>query len=94
MAATTERTDEILQVIRENRSSEANFDRLLQQLEQALVLAQNNNNATVVTALQDVKEKYAAEYRKAKEAGGTAWPEFENFVTQFERSLTTAGKEA
>ena len=86
-------TEEIMQVIRENRSSESNFPLLLQQLEKATVLAQQQNNTALAGDLQEVKETYAAEYQTAKENGGSAWPEFEKFVTQFERSLISAAKE-
>jgi hypothetical protein len=85
-------TAEIMQTIRENRGSESNFDRLLQQLDKAIGFAQNENNKELAGDLQEIKEKYAAEYKKAKETGGSAWPEFENFVTQFERALTAKAK--
>ena len=93
MTAEEINTEEILQAIRDNRSSEANFDRLLEFLEKALASSQKNQHKALATDLQNVKEKYAAAYRQAKEAGGTAWPEFENFVTQFERSLTEPVKD-
>jgi hypothetical protein len=86
-------TEEVMQIVRENRSSESNFDRLLQQLEKAILLAQKENNTVLAEDLQAVKVKQAATYQKAKETGGTAWPEYEKFVTQFEQSLTTAEKE-
>ncbi len=86
-------TEKSMQVVRENRSSESNFDRLLQELDEAIALAQNENNPALAENLQEVKEKQVAAYQKAKESGGTAWPEFEKFVTQFERLLTSAAKE-
>jgi hypothetical protein len=86
-------TEELMQVVRENRSSESNFHRLLQHLEKAIALAEKENNTALAKDLQEVEEKYAAAYQKAKESGGTSWPEFEKFVTQFERSLTGAAKD-
>lgn len=91
MSATPFPAEEIMQTIREHRSSESNFDKLCQELEKAIVAAETNTS--LVSDLQEVKEKYAAEYQKAKETGGSAWPEFEKFVTQFERTLTSANKE-
>jgi hypothetical protein len=84
--------EEIMQVIRENRSSESNFNTLLEQLEKATTWAQQENNSELATELHEVKEKYVPEYQKAKDNAGTAWPEFEKFVTQFERSLTKTAK--
>lgn len=83
-------TEEIMQTVRENRSSENNFSQLLQALEKATALAQQEGNTTFTEDLQEVKEKYVASYQKAKETGGTAWPEFEKFVTVFERALMSA----
>jgi hypothetical protein len=94
MSSTAVSTEQIMQVVRENRSSESNFETLLQQLDKATGLAQQSNNTALADDLQEVKEKYVAEYQKAKETGGSAWPEFENFVTQFERLMTNAAKDS
>jgi cell division septum initiation protein DivIVA len=83
-----ETTDDLMQVIREHRSSESNFNQLYQTLQQATKMAEEKNDAALAAALKEVDEKYAAAYKKAQETGGTAWPEFEKFVTQFERTLT------
>lgn len=83
-----------MNAVREHRSSESHFPVILQQLEKALAQAQQHNHVSLANNLQNVKETYAAEYLKAKENGGTAWPEFEKFVTQFERSLTEANKKS
>ncbi|HET7896020.1 MAG TPA: hypothetical protein VFL47_00070 [Flavisolibacter sp.] len=88
--ATTAGVDSVLQFIREHRSSEGNFDVLQQQLEKAIESARQQNETGLAEALQEVKEKYATAYQKAKETGGSAWPEFEKFVTQFELALTGA----
>jgi hypothetical protein len=85
--------DEYLQLIRAQRSSESNFDTLYQTLEAAIKAAEENNNSALAKELKEADETYAAEYKKAKESGGSAWPEFEKFVTQFERALTSAKKD-
>jgi hypothetical protein len=84
-------TQEILLAVREVRSSESNFDLIWQQLHRALKMAQEKNNEQLAEALQAVNDKYVPEYQTAKEHGGSAWPEFEKLVTQFERALTSAG---
>lgn len=90
MATTSLPIDKIMQTIRENRSSESNFATLQQQLDTSIASAQQTGNSGLLADLQEVKEKYVSEYQKAKTSGGTAWPEFEKFVTQFERALTGA----
>ena len=85
--------DSVLRFIREHRSSEGNFDVLNQQLEEVIESAHQQNETGLAEALQEVKEKYTAAYKKAKETGGSAWPEFEKFVTQLERALTDARKD-
>lgn len=83
---------DFLQRIREQRSSEGNFETLYGVLQEAKNFAQQNNKAALANELNEVDEKYAAEYKKAKEVAGSAWPEFEKFVSQFEKSLTEANK--
>jgi hypothetical protein len=85
-------TEEIIDAVREARSSESNFETIVQELDKAIALAQKENRQTLTEDLQEVANKYAAEYRKSKEIRGTAWPEFENFVSQFERVLMNAEK--
>lgn len=82
--------EQIMQTIRDNRSSESNYTLLQQELDKTIAASRQAGNPDVTKDLEDVKEKYAAEYEKSKEAGGTAWPEFEKFVTQFERALSQA----
>ena len=91
--ATTASTDQIMQQIREQRSSESNYAALLQLLDKTLASPATATDASYRDALQEVKEKYAAEYEKAKDTGGTAWPEFEKFVSQFEKALLNSRKE-
>ena len=79
-----------MQTVKENRGSEQHFNRLVQALNKATGLAHEQNNAALAEDLQKVKDTYAAGYEKTKETGGTAWPEFERFVTEFERALLNA----
>lgn len=92
MSTTTVPAEEIMQTIREHRSSENNFETLYQELNKTIELSKRADNTTLAESLVEIKEKQVAEYQKAKETGSTAWPEFEKFVTQFERALTTAMK--
>jgi len=82
--------DEFSKQIRELRSSEGNFEAICQLLASATKAANASGNTALVAALKETGEKQAAAYEKAKETGGTAWPEFEKFVTELERALTDA----
>lgn len=90
---TAQNTEALLQTIREQRSNEGHFETLAQILQAAIITAEENQDTALANDLKEVDEKYAREYEKAKEAGGTAWPEFEKFVSQFERALTAAQKD-
>jgi len=86
--ATQQSPDALLQFIREHRSSEGNFDKISKELETYIRTAQEENNTALAEKLQEVKEKYGDTYTKAKETSGSAWPEFEKFITQLELVLT------
>ena len=62
--------------VHEHRSNEANFEKLVTKL----------NEANALPNREAINEK-AEEYRKAKEVGGSAWPEFEKFITEIEKTL-------
>jgi hypothetical protein len=79
--------DDITDAIRESRSNESNFDVLCKYLQEALAVAEKQNNLSMQNNLKEVQDKYASEYLKARETRDSAWPEFEKFVTQFERSI-------
>lgn len=74
---------ELQEFIRLHRNNESNFHVLLKKLEQKI----NEGNKSNITQLQEIKNKQAEEYTTAKQKSGNAWPEFENFVTAFERAL-------
>lgn len=85
-----EQLEEVVAFIREHRSNENNFEKLHAKLQEET----KKEDATYTTQLKEVGEKSAAEYRKAKETGGTAWPEFEKFVSEFEKTVIDALKES
>jgi peptide-methionine (R)-S-oxide reductase len=93
MSSTNLPIDKIMQTIRENRSSESNFATLQQELDNTISTAHRSGETGLLAELQEIKEKYVSEYEKARESGGTAWPAYEKFVTQFERALTGAKKQ-
>lgn len=82
-----------LQFIQEHRSNESHFEKLNTLLEQVLEdkeLVNGASDKSFLEALNAVKQKQSEEYRVMKEKQGSAWPEFEKFVSQFERSLIDA----
>ena len=88
-----EQLEDFLQFIRERRSDESHFSELYNKLEEVIATMSNNGNADLVDRLEEVKEKQATAYTQAKENSGNAWPEFEKFVTQLEKSATANLKE-
>lgn len=75
------RLEETAAFLRQHRSNESHFATLYARLEAEIGKADGDYK----TLLQEVKEK-GAEYRNAKESG-TAWPEFENFASGFEKAV-------
>ncbi|HVF96383.1 MAG TPA: hypothetical protein VM871_03635 [Flavisolibacter sp.] len=88
---TKEHFEEVAAFIREHRSNESNFETLYQKLNEEATA--EGPDETYRTAVTEAKEKAAA-YAKAKEAGGTTWPEFENFTSDFEKAVIAALKNA
>ena len=84
--------EELATFIREHRSNEENFEKLAARLE--TVTTNGNLPGDYQNKLQTIKEKELAVYSQAKETGGTAWPEFEKFVSEFEKTIMEAVKEA
>lgn len=76
--------------IREHRSNEASFEKLVAKME---TLAGEAAGKEQKLDMETVKAR-AEEYKKAREERPTAWPEFEKFVTEFERAINDALKEA
>ena len=95
MPGRKERLEQVLEFIREHRSNESNFGKLYAKLEEECAVAGSNqagNENTYLENLKAAKEKQADVYRQAKEQKGSAWPEFENFISEFETSVTEALK--
>ena len=82
--------EDLAAFIREHRSSESNFEKIYAKLEEANAGADDE----VKASFSEIKEKAAPTYQKAKETGGTAWPEFEKFVSEVEKTITEAMKKA
>ena len=74
--------------IREHRGNEGNFEKLCNKLEAEI--QEGRGAEKYVRSLQEIKAKAIPEYERAKETAGTAWPEFEKFVTEFERAVVNA----
>ena len=91
MEADKKHLEEVASFIKEHRSNEIAFEKLYDKLVEEI--ESPTSDEAYKNNLVEIKEKAAEEYNKAKETFGSAWPEFEKFVTQFERSLTTAAKE-
>ena len=83
--------EEVSAYIRQHRGNEANFEALYTKLVKECDL--NTAYVSYKKNLKDIKEKQAEAYRQTNKTNGTAWPEFENFVSEFERGITTAMKE-
>lgn len=91
MPGRKERLEEVLGFIRQHRSNESNFEVLYTKLEEECAVANNSesgNEGSYLANLNEAKEKHADVYRQAKEQKSSAWPEFENFVSEFETSVT------
>jgi hypothetical protein len=76
----------LLQFIRQHRSNEANFEMLTAKLEAES--GNQGNTQEYKKALDEIKIKQAEQYRQNKHTGASAWPEFENFVSEFEKTIT------
>lgn len=74
----------ILAFIRQHRGDESHFTVLHNRL-----LGDESADDSTLQPLKEEGEKLADVYKNAKEKSGTAWPEFENFVSFYEKSLTS-----
>ena len=84
----TNHLEDVATFIREHRSNEENFEKLYHKLNDEI--NSKDHKEKYVNLLQQVKEKPAEEYKKAKETNTTAWPEFEKFVSDFEKAVIQA----
>jgi len=92
--ATKQQLEELAAFIRSHRSAENHFEALFQKITEVCDAEQKENGKAEPNAylqgMLEAKDKYATAYRQSREKSGTAWPEFENFVTHFEKSVTGA----
>ena len=82
--------EELLAFVRTQRGKEGNFESIYNKLVEECKATSDEGYRN---QLGEIKEKQAATYRQAKEAGAVAWPEFENFVSEFEKTITSMLKE-
>jgi hypothetical protein len=80
--------EELLAFIKENRSNEANFEKIYDRLKAELSKDADQNNFN--SNMAEIAEKQAETYRSSKETNGNAWPEFEKFVSAIEKTITGA----
>jgi hypothetical protein len=74
--------------IREARSNESHFEALAALVESECRAA--GIDPAYRRELEEINEKEVAVYRQAKETGGSAWPEYEHFVSRFEKAVLAA----
>lgn len=83
----------IAQFIREHRNSEGHFQLLYEKLMAEQQAAQQERTAaenSYAASLAEIMEKQASLYQQKKEKGISAWPEFEAFVSHFEKAVLQA----
>ena len=86
--------EEVKAFIHEHRSNEGNFQKLHTKLEEECRWAEGQEGlSSYAETLSEVRDKTAEAYRQNREASGSAWPEFEKYVTGFEKAVTLAMKE-
>lgn len=76
--------EDLLAFFREHRSNEANYPAICQRMDTAAA-----GDEDLKRDWEEIREKQGKTYEQAKEtAGGSAWPEFEQFVSAIEKRLT------
>ena len=84
--------EELLAFIRQHRSNDANIDKLRAKLNEEIEASAHHHE--YVQALRDIKEKQIEEFHQSRKEGSTTWPEYEKFVSAFERAITEALRSA
>lgn len=93
MEQTTEQLEQLMAFIREHRSNEQNFQLLHSRMEEELALKDSDSRSeNYLSSLSDLREKQANDYQQQKKIGGTAWSEYEKFVSEFERIIIAEQK--
>ena len=80
--------EELFTLIKEKRSKESSFEEIYKQL-----IAETTNSErkeSYQQKLREIDNKSASTYKKARELTDAAWPEFENFVSEFEKAVMAA----
>lgn len=87
---------ELHEFIREHRGNEVHFDKLYARMTEELKskehIAEEKRLDNYLQNLGEIKEKEAHVYKQNKEKGMSAWPEFEKFITAFEKTVLDALK--
>ncbi len=78
--------EEQKQLLRDKRGAEGNFDELVASLQKAIEHAESVNSPQT-DGLKEIMSRQVPKYKAAKENGGTTWPEFEQFVSAWEKLL-------
>jgi hypothetical protein len=87
MATDKAHLEEVAAFIKDHRGNEADFALLYKKLVEE---STGNGEPDYQQTLAEIKDKAAEEYKTAKERTPSAWPEFEKFVTAFEKAVLKA----
>lgn len=79
----TQQPQELLAFLREHRGNEVNFSVINKHFSELL----QSEGGSHHEAIKEVQDKYATAYTTAREQGGSAWPEFERYVSELEKCL-------
>ena len=90
-----EQLEKLQQFIRAHRSNEIHFEVLNHKLEEAYNWAKGTEGEQQLEKeLEDIREKQAKSYKESRQNTSSNWPQFEEFVQAFERSIMSALKTA
>lgn len=81
------------QFIKAHRSNEIHFEALNHKLEETYTWAKTvEGEKQLEKELDDIREKQAKSYKESRQNISSDWPQFEQFVQAFERSVLSALK--
>lgn len=85
--------EKLQQFIRAHRSNEIHFEVLNHKLEETYSWAKGQEgDNSLGDELDEIREKQARAYKESRESTSSDWPQFEQFVQAFERSVISALK--
>lgn len=91
MVSGKDQLEKLHQFIKAHRSNEIHFEVLNHKLEDAYAWARNTEGEKQLEQeLDDIREKQAKSYKESRENSSSDWPQFEQFVQAFERSILSA----